>query len=112
MPKIKQLQKDAHLMIVRWGGGAKLGKLNRAGTTRPCTIARMEYKPTERGLYADGSNKFAVSAYDLTVGPDHELDVIQFKGRNYRIIMPVAGPRPDGTVVFYECITMDGGAVV
>ena len=109
MPDIKRMQRDAHQMIVRWGGGAKKGFLIRSQAKRPCTIARMEIKPTERGLYVDGSNKFAISAFDLVTGLDHEQDIIQFKGQLFRIILPVSGPTPDGTVVFWTAITMYAG---
>lgn len=87
-------------MIVRWG---KKSKLVRAGVKRDCWVARNEYKPTERALYLDSSERLFVSAYQLSVGPDFELDKIEFDGKLYRITIPPAGPRPNGLVIFYDC---------
>ena len=105
---IGKLQKSAHRMINGAGGA---GFLIRAGVKRLITTARIEFKPTERGLYADGSERFFVSALGLITPPDENLDILEFKGkglttRRYRIIQPPAGPRPNGIVVYYDCICM------
>lgn len=111
MPDIKRMQKGAHRQIMRWNGGAaKNGKLVKTdGTSRLCTIGRMDIKPTERGLYIDGANKFAISAYDLSVAPDFESEVIVFKGQQFRIILPVSAPTPDGNPVYWTAVTMYSG---
>lgn len=87
-------------MIKRWGGP---GFLIRGGVKRPCTIAMMEYKPSERGLYVDGSVNLRISTVGLTVEPDFELDTIQFAGKVYKIMMPATGPRPTGVAVYHDC---------
>lgn len=113
MVDINRLQRDAHNMIVRWGGGAKKGVLSLTSGTgsRKCTVARMEMKPTERALYVDGSNKFAISSYDLNGGPPNfETEVLVWQKKTYRIILPVSAPSPDSTDVFYTAITMYSGA--
>jgi hypothetical protein len=65
----------------------------------------------ERGLYMDGSERFFIAGAGLTVPPDAELDLLQFKGNGsktseYRIILPPTGPRPDGIVQYYDCNVM------
>lgn len=95
----------AHRMILRNGGA---GFLVRAGVQRPIVCARMEYTPTERGNFLDGSERFYISAVDLEVGPDHELDEIEFKGdaplaKRYKILLPPGGPRPSGLIIYYDC---------
>lgn len=105
---IARLQKSADRMIR--GAGGK-GFLVRAGVKRDCFCARIEFKPAERGLYLDGAERYFISALKLEVPPDHEQDLLEFKGKalltsRYRIIVPPLGPRPDGMVVYYDVPVM------
>jgi hypothetical protein len=97
-----------HNQIVRWGGGTNNGKLVRAGASRFATMAMVEYTPRERGLFADGAVRFWISAMNVTAVnvPDENLDVLQFKGRQYKIILPPAGQQPDGTWIAFDCSCM------
>lgn len=96
------MQRRARVALLRWSGG-KPGYLVRAGARRAAVIARGEYSPRERGLYLDGRERMYVAAHGLDVPPDHELDMLQLNDRLYRIIEPVRGTRPDGTVMLYDC---------
>lgn len=98
--RIKSRQLGAHRMIQRWGG---IGYLLRASVQRAATMARMEYRPAERGLYLDKSVNIRISVIGLATPPDHEQDQIIFRGQLYNILMPVTGPSPDGDFVFYDC---------
>lgn len=102
MPNLANSKKTADRLIKRWGG---LGYLIREGVKRPAYMARLDYTPRERGLFQDGAERMFVSA-DVTTGPDHEHDQIEFNGRTYRIVEPVKGPRPNGLVIFYDCSIM------
>lgn len=102
MPNLQAMQKRAHAALKRWNGG-KPGYLVRDGVRRSAVIARSEYTPRERALYLDGRERFFVAAYLLAVPPDHEQDMLLFNGRLYRIIEPVKGARPDGTVMLHDC---------
>lgn len=97
---IKGRQLSAHRMIQRWGG---MGYLLRGSDQRAATMARMDYKPTERGLYLDGSANIRISAIGLATAPDHELDLVIYKMTTYRIILPVTGPRVTEQFVYYDC---------
>lgn len=97
-------QRSAHRMIARWGGGTNNGALVRNGTKRPATIAMLEYSPKERGLFKDGSVRLYISALNLAVGPDEQLDHVEFRGKKYAILLPPVGPRPNGLLVmYYDC---------
>lgn len=96
-------QAAAHRMIQRWGG---IGYLIRGSVQRAATMARMEYTPRERGLYADKSSRIRVSAIGLVLPPDHEQDRILYKGEEYNILMPVEGPRVTGVFIYYDCNAM------
>lgn len=100
---IAKRQASAHRMIQRWGG---IGYFVRAGAQRAATMARMEYTPKERGLYEDKSSKIRVSVVGLVTPPDHELDVVLYMGEEYKIILPVEGPRVTNEFIFYDCICM------
>lgn len=97
---IKGRQKSAHRMIQRWGG---IGYLIRGADQRAATMARMEYAPKERGLYADLSSRIRISTIGLVVPPDHEQDQILYKGERYRILLPVEGPRVTEEFIYYDC---------
>lgn len=98
--------------MIRGAGTGSKAFLIRSGARRRVFAARMEWKPTERGLFLDGSERFFLSALGLVMPPDHELDEFEFKGaraiksRRYKIIAPPTGPRPNGTVVYYDCACM------
>lgn len=100
---IASKQQSAHRMIKRWGG---IGYLVRAGVQRAATMARMEYSPRERGLYLDKSSRIRISAIGLATPPDHEQDMILYMGEEYKIILPVEGPRVTGVFVYYDCNSM------
>jgi hypothetical protein len=106
MPDLNRSRIIADRQIRRWGKGC-ISFLVRDGVKRPCIAARAEYKPTERGLYLDGSERFYVSSLGLVVEPNHELDLLEFKpkgqaARRYRITMPSGGPRPNGLVIYHD----------
>jgi hypothetical protein len=102
-----RMQASAHRLIKHFGGGVENnGALVRAGVSRLATMARVDYTPKERELFVDGSEKILVSAIGLTVPPDHEQDLVEYKGDRLRIVMPPLGPRPDGTVAYYELICL------
>lgn len=105
---ILRLQKSADRMIKGAGGRAFL---IRGTVRRPCFAARMEFKPTERGLFEDGAERFYISSLALAIPPDHEQDQFEFKGKAaktslYKIIKPATGPRPNGIVVYHDCAVM------
>lgn len=93
-------QKQAHKLIARWGGK---GQLVRAGVTRDATMAVLDFKPNERSLLEEGEEVIRVSAYQLTVPPNFELDTIVFGGSTFRIYKPITGPRPNNLVIYYDC---------
>jgi hypothetical protein len=105
MPNFNRSRQVWHNQIVRWGGGVNNGKLVRAGVSRTMTMAMVEYTPRERGLFVDGSVRFWISALNVTAAnmPDHELDLVQFRGRQYRIVLPPQGQQPDGTWIAFDC---------
>lgn len=94
-------QATATRIIKRWGG-PKQGYFIRAGARRPAWMARLEYKPEERDLYVDGAERLYVSVEGLKIAPEQELDFIEYGGFNYRILKPPLGPRPNGTVIYYD----------
>jgi hypothetical protein len=99
---LAQFQKDAESMIRRWGNSQR-GKIIRDGvvSAQPY-MARGDYKPTERGMFLDGSERLTVSAVNLSE-IDFERDTIEFTGSAYKINVPPTGPRPDGTVILFDC---------
>jgi hypothetical protein len=107
---LKRSQRIADRQIRKFGRGSQ-AFLVRSGVSRPCVAARSEYKVVERGLFADGTERFLISALGLQVPPDFELDQFDFKGvgqprRRYRITATPLGPRPNGIVMFYDCNCM------
>jgi hypothetical protein len=99
-------QLHADRFIKRWGNA---GFLIRDGVKRKCFIARQDYSPRERGLFLDGAERMYISAYHLSVGPDHEQDTIEWNGTLYKIVAPVVGPRPAAVTIFYDCSVMRTG---
>lgn len=96
------LQTSAHNMIVDNGG---TGQLVRNGVGRDATMARMEYSPRERGLYADKTARMRVSAIGLAQadGPDFERDQITYLGVTYNILLPAEGPRVRNEFIYWDC---------
>ena len=97
-----------HGHIAKWGGGVNKGVLIRGTTRRPATMAMLEYTPKERGLFADGAVRFWVSALNVQEAnyPSHELDILEFKKRRYKILLPPAGQQPDGTWIAFDLSCM------
>lgn len=97
-----QFQKDAEAMIRRWGKNQR-GKIIRDGAVKAQPYMAMgDYKPTERGLFLDGSIRMSVSAVNLDE-IDFELDTLEWRGVQYKLNLPPTGPRPDGTIVLFDC---------
>lgn len=93
-------QQSADRFIKRWG---LKGYLVRAGVKRPMWAAIQDYSPKERGLFQDGAQRMYLSAFQLNVGPDPELDYIEWNGASYKIVAPPVGPRPAGVIVYHDC---------
>lgn len=85
-------------MIARWGGPAQL---LRGGVLRPCTAARLEYNPRASGLNLEGAEVYLVSS-PLAIEPHHELDQLIKGGKRFAIVLPVQGPKPEETFMFYR----------
>lgn len=101
MPSIPAMQKRAERLIRSWGGDQK-GQIVRGGTVRATAfMALNDYSPRERGLFADGSVRLAVSAVGLAE-LDYNQDTIVFLGKTFKLPVPVGGGRPDGTVVYFD----------
>ena len=92
-------QASAHRMIQRWGG---IGYLIRGSEQRVCTMARMEYSPRERGLYADLTSRIRISMIGLATLPDHEQDEVIYKGERFKILLPPEGPQVTGVFVYID----------
>lgn len=99
-----------HAHIARWGGGVDNGYLIRSGIKRRVTMGLSEYSPRERGLFADGAVRFMISALKnggteripLDEVPTPDLDVIEFAGRRFNILMLPQGAQPDGTWIAFD----------
>jgi len=97
-------QREAHRKILKAGGA---GKLRRSGVDRDCVCSIVEFKPYERGLVVEGARRALISVLDpngaaLTTPPNAELDKLVFGGEVLQIIPPIGGPRPAGTIVYYD----------
>jgi hypothetical protein len=101
MVNLARSRNSAHRQIRRWGGGP--GALVRNGVSRPAFMGIGDYRPTEKGMFADKSVRILISTRGLTEPPLYDQDLIEFKGKQYAILVPPAGPRPDGSAVFYDC---------
>jgi hypothetical protein len=66
----------------------------------------MEYTPRERGLYLDAACRLRVSTVGLATAPHHEQDTIMYEGEEFRIVLPVEGPRVTGEFIYYDCHAM------
>lgn len=110
MPNFDRSRKVWHNHIARWGGGFNNGFLVRGTVRRVATMAMLEYTPKERsgGLYQDGAVRFWVSALnvaDVNV-PNHEEDILEFKHRRYKILLPPVGQQPDGSWIGFDLSCM------
>jgi hypothetical protein len=97
---VARLQNTALRQIKRWGGQ---GFLVRDGAKRACWVCIIDYKPRDADLRMVGAKRALIAAKGLAVGPDRELDQVEFKGQRWRIVNPITGPRPNGTPIFYDC---------
>lgn len=104
MVNLVRSRQTAHKLILSWGGGS--GFLVREGVKRPATMAIRDYAPRERGNFLDKSVSICISVLPTDPSPDYELDLVEFKGKRYSILLPPGGPRPDGSPVFYDCNCM------
>jgi hypothetical protein len=96
-------QAAASDMITRFGSAAVL---RRGATDRDCIAAILDYNPRGRDLVLEGARRALVAAAGLTIPPNHELDVLVVGGSVYRIVEPAKGPRPGGTVIFFDLMVM------
>jgi hypothetical protein len=106
MPDFNRSRQVWHDHIARWGGGANNGKIIRGGVERLATMAMSEYSPRERAtINVDGAVRFMVSALNVSEANiiDNDVDVIQFKGKQYKIVLPPKGQQPDGTWIGFDC---------
>src|SRR5262245_38554710 len=105
MPDFDASRRRWHGHIARWGRGVDNGYLIRNGVKRAMTMGIGEYSPRERGLFVDGTIRMMISALKLggTVQvpanevPDPELDIVEFRGVRYKIVMLPQGAQPDGS---------------
>ena len=104
MVNLTHSRQTAHNLIASWGGG--VGYLDRSGVKRSAFMGIGEYNSRERGNFLDKSTRILISVLPTDPSPDYELDVIEFKGKRYNILIPPGGPRPDGSPVFYDCNCM------
>lgn len=97
-----------HAHIVRWGKGPNNGALIRGTTRRVVTLAMVEYTPRERGLFQDGAVRFWMSALNVAEAniPDHEQDILEFRKRRYKILLPPVGQQPDGSWIAFDLSCM------
>lgn len=86
----------------------KQATLRRDGQDRSCTAVVVEFSPRLKGFVVEGAMNALISTLDpstkspLADPPDAELDELVFAGAVYKFAAPVSGPRPGGTVVFYD----------
>lgn len=99
-------QASATRMIKRWGGPVK-GFIVRNGVKRAAWMARLEFKPSERALVIDGACRFYIATEGVTVGPEQGPDHLEYKGKTYRIVAPVSGPRPNDTIMYYDATVVE-----
>lgn len=93
-------QRVAGAQIERFGSAGVLRKID-GGAERSCKVAVLEYGPRESQLRLEGHERALIAA-PLADPPHHERDLLVANGNVYRIVAPVRGPRPGGTVIFYE----------
>ena len=106
MFNISRSQQVCHRQIIRFGRTPEnpnsVGQLRRSGILRDCTTAILEYKPHEKGLVLEGAQRSLISVIGLTLPPNHELDILLYNGRAYRLVQADMGPRPGGTPIFHD----------
>lgn len=89
--------------ITRFGANALLRRVvNGSNQDRACVAAVLEYSPRNRALVTEGASRVLISAQNLTIPPDEELDRLIWKGAAYRFPKPIRGIRPAGIVLFYD----------
>jgi len=96
-------QQTAHRQIARFGGPAKL---RRNGVDRDCTAAVVDFDPKDRNLILDGARRVLVSPLHngapLAIPPNHEQDLLIYKGEVLMLVQPPRGPRPAAISIFYD----------
>src|SRR5690349_8151896 len=110
MPDFDASRLRWHAHIARWGRGVDNGYLIRDGVKRAMTMGIGQYDKRERGLFVDGAIRMMISALKLggTVRvpdsevPDPELDVVEFRGKRYKILSFPQGAQPDGTWIAFD----------
>lgn len=107
MPDMERSRKVWHDHLIRWGkASATSAKAVRNGTARPMVMAMGAYTPRERASLAlEGAVRLVVSAYQVSPEDyiDWELDNLAFAGKLYRIGIEPSNPRPDGSVIAWDC---------
>lgn len=107
-------QRTADRQIRKFGTSAKapgaVGALVviEGGAQRACIVGIVDYKPYERGLVEEGAVRALISYFDpngvaLDPPPHHQTDKLLCAGSWYNFVAPIAGPRPGGVPVFYDC---------
>jgi hypothetical protein len=103
----------SHRQIAKFGGGVNNGRLERAGVTRLCTVAILQYTNQQRdgSLIQFTDERALVSSVGLTVPPDMEQDVLVVgmfvsgvwqQVNRCKIVAPPGKLAPGGLVVFWD----------
>lgn len=107
MPNMERSRKVWHDHLLRWGkANALTAKAVRNGVERPMVMAMGAYTPRERAsLVLENAVRLVVSAYQVAEVDyiDWEQDVLWFGGKTYKIGIEPSNPRPDGTVIAWDC---------
>ena len=107
MPDFARSQKSAHNLISRWG---KPGALVRAGQRRNCMAAENRFDAKTRALVVEGAVRMFISSYGLSIPPDADLDLLNWDGKWFRFTQPPVGPRPNGLIIFHDCVMLETAA--
>lgn len=99
-------QMVAHRQITRFGKAAGTSFLRRGdpAVNRAVTCAYLSWENSQRqsGLVQDKDKRVIMSAYQLTVPPDQELDTMLLDGVEYAIVEPPLPLDQSGIVVYWE----------
>lgn len=104
---LSRIQGIVDRQIKRFNGvGANNAVLDRNGVTRPCTAIILNFSNRERQanpMLQWTDVRALISAKDLEIDPDNELDVLVIGGTRYRMIQPPTRLAPDGsTDLFWD----------
>jgi len=98
-----KLQKLINKVIQGFGGGADNAVLRRSTGDRPCSVVVPGVKNKNQQFFAGSLRTVLISAVNLDVPPDNELDTLVFRGSEYRFDEAPVPISPDGlTVVAWE----------